>query len=75
MTDKLERFATTEERPKLNELIRKEIYHYSEVKHHCESVMDTLTDHYFYVIAFKTDHNQDKPFYFRVDRIKYITEI
>lgn len=110
LTDKLKRFTTVKERPKLNELIRKELYHYSEVKHDCESVMDTMwklincitekreitveyyridrawrthrirpaslmfTDHYFYLIAFKTDDTPDKPFYFRVDRIKHITE-
>lgn len=110
LTDKLRRFTTAEDRPKLNDLIRKELYHYSEVKHDCDSVTDTLwklvncisdkrevtieyyridrawrthrirpaslmfTDHYFYLIAFKTDDEPSKPFYFRVDRIKYITE-
>lgn len=110
LTDKLKRFTTTEDRPKLNELIRKELYHYSEVKHDCESVQNTLwqligciadkreisidyyrmdrtyvahrlrpasvmfTDYYFYLIAFKTDGDGGKPFYFRVDRIKHITE-
>lgn len=110
LTDKLKRFTTVEERPKLNELIRKELYHYTEVKHDCESVQETLwkladcitqkreitveyyrsdrawrvhrlrpaslmfADHYFYLIAFKTEEETDKPFYFRVDRIKYITE-
>lgn len=110
LTDKLKRFTTAEDRPKLNDLIRKELYHYSEVKHDCDSVMDTFwklvncisdkrevtieyyridrvwrthrirpaslmfTDHYFYLIAFKTDDDPSKPFYFRVDRIKYITE-
>ena len=104
LTDKLKRFTTAEDRPKLNDLIRKELYHYSEVKHDCDSVMDTLwklvncisdkrevtieyyridrvwrthrirpaslmfTDHYFYLIAFKTDDDPSKPFYFRVDR-------
>jgi len=110
LTDKLKRFTTTEDRPKLNELIRKEIYHYSEVKHDCESVQETLwqlincitdkkeisidyykmdrsyvthrlrpasvmfTDYYFYLIAFKADDEENKPTYFRVDRIKHITE-
>lgn len=110
LTDKLKRFTTAEDRPKLNDLIRKELYHYSEVKHDCDSVMDTLwklvnsisdkrevtveyyridrvwrthrirpvslmfTDYYFYLIAFKTNDEPSKPFYFRVDRIKYITE-
>lgn len=110
IVDKLKRFTTTEDRPKLNELIRKELYHYSEVRHDCESVQENLwqliscitekreisidyykmdrtyvthrlrpvsvmfTDYYFYLIAFKTDCNTEKPFYFRVDRIKHITE-
>ena len=38
LTDKLKRFTTAEDRAKLNELIRKELYHYSEVKHDCDSV-------------------------------------
>ena len=42
LTDKLRRFTTVEERSKLNELIRKELYHYSEVKHDCDSVQETL---------------------------------
>ena len=110
LTDKLKRFTTAEDRGKLNELIRKELYHYSEVKHDCESVQDTLwqlancitkqreisieyyrmdrayvthrlrpaavmfTDHYFYLIAFKVDVTEPMPLYFRVDRIKHITE-
>ena len=110
LTDKLKRFTTTEDRRKLTELIRKELYHYSEVKHDCESVQDTLwqlvncisnrqeisidyyrmdrtyvthrlrpasvmfADYYFYLIAFKTDGNTEKPLYFRIDRIKHITE-
>ena len=110
LTDKLKRFTTAEDRSKLNELIRKELYHYSEVKHDCESVQDTLwqlanciteqreisieyyrmdrayvthrlrpaavmfTDHYFYLIAFKVDVMEPMPLYFRVDRIKHITE-
>ena len=110
LTDKLRRFTTVEERSKLNELIRKELYHYSEVKHDCDSVQETLwkladcitekreitieyyrsdrarrvyrlrpaslmfADHYFYLVAFKTEEETEKPFYFRVDRIKHITE-
>lgn len=110
LTDKLKRFTTAGDRPKLNELVRRELYHYPEVKHDCESVQETLwqlinciankreisisyyrmdrvyktyrlrpasvmfTDYYFYLIAFKADEDPDKPVYFRVDRIKYITE-
>ena len=110
LTDKLRRFTTSEDRAKLNDLISKELYHYSEVKHDCESVQDRLwqivncigekreisieyyrmdrswvthrlrpvsvmfTDYYFYLIAFKTDGDTKKPVYFRVDRIKGVTE-
>lgn len=110
LVDKLKRFTTPEDRPVLSELIRKELYYYSEVKHDCESVQATLwqlmncitdkreisvdyyrmdrkwvthrlrpvsvmfTDFYFYLIAFKTDDSAEKPYYFRVDRIKQITE-
>ena len=110
LTSKLKRFTTPEDRTKLEELIRKELYQYPEVKHDCESVMDTLwqlmlcisekreitveyyradralkehrlrpaslmfTDYYFYLIAFYADDPGDKPLYFRVDRIRHITE-
>ena len=110
LTDKLKRFTTADDRPMLNELIRKELYHYPEVKHDCESVEDRLwqivncinehreitieyyrmdrqwkthrirpasmmfTDYYFYLIAFLTDENKEKPYYFRLDRIKDVTE-
>lgn len=110
LIDKLKRFTTTEDRPKLNELIRKELYHYPEVKHDCESVEDRLwqivncitehkeitieyyridrqwkshrvrpasvmfTDYYFYLIAFMAEGKMDKPYYFRLDRIKDVTE-
>ena len=42
LTSKLKRFTTPEDRAKLHELIRKELYHYSEVKHDCESVQERL---------------------------------
>ena len=110
LTDKLKRFTTAEDRPVLNELIRKELYHYPEVKHDCESVEDRLwqivncitehkeitieyyrmdrqwkthrvrpasvmfTDYYFYLIAFMAEGKMDKPYYFRLDRIKDVTE-
>lgn len=109
MIESLKRFTTPQERPKLDELIRREMYHYTEVKHDCESVQGTLwklanciiqrreisieyyrmdrawktyhlrpaslmfADHYFYLIAYITDRDPDKPIYFRVDRMKHIT--
>ena len=110
LTSKLKRFTTPEDRNKLADLIRKELYQYPEVKHDCDSVMDILwqlmlcisekreitveyyradralrehrlrpaslmfTDFYFYLIAFNTEGDEDKPLYFRVDRIRHITE-
>lgn len=110
LTNKLKGFTTAMDRPMLNELIRKELYHYTEVKHDCVSVQENLwklancimdkreitieyfradrawkthrirpvsvvfTDNFFYLIAFNTEGILDKPLYFRVDRIKYITE-
>ena len=108
--DKLKKFSTVTDRAKINELLQKELYHYVEIKHDCESVEDNLwrlanyitankeitisyyrmdrvytkyrlkpaslmfADHYFYLIAFRTDGKVDTPYYYRVDRIKHITE-
>ena len=110
LVDKLKRFTTGEDKTKIAELIRKELYHYPEVKHDCESVQDRLwqiincitekkeisieyyrmdrkwvthrlrpasvmfTDYYFYLIAFMCEGKTKKPYYFRLDRIKDITE-
>lgn len=110
LTEKLRQLTTPEDRGKLSDLIRKELYHYSEVKHDCDSVQAVLwqlanciserreitleytrtdrvivshrlrpasvmfTDYYFYLIAFPVEGNLEKPLYFRVDRIKHITE-
>ena len=110
LIDKLKRFTTPSDRPKMNELIRKELYQYAEVKHKCESVQDNLwklvncitehkeisidyhrldkafityrlrpmsvmfTDHFFYLISCKIDDETQTPHYFRIDRIKNITE-
>lgn len=107
---KLKKLTTPGDRPKMDSLIRKEVYHYSEIHHDCDSVQDNLwqlmecinrhreisidyykmdrsyvthrlrpaslmfSDYYFYLIAFKTDDEDKKPLYFRVDRIKHITE-
>lgn len=109
LTNKLKGFTTITDRPMMNNLIRKELYHYTEIKHDCESVQLMLwklakcitekseitieyyradraqrthrirpasvmfTDNFFYLIAFNTEGISDKPLYFRIDRIKYIT--
>lgn len=108
LTAKLKKFTTPEDRQKLNELVRKELYHYPEVKHDCESVQENLwqlvnciserqeisidyyrmdrkwvthrlrpasvmfTDYYFYLIAYLAEGNTEKPYYFRIDRIRQI---
>ena len=110
LMEKLKRFTTAEDRPRLNELIRKEIYHYPEVKHDCESVQERLwqlvnciadrreisieyyrmdrkwvthrlrpaavmfSDYYFYLIAYRAEDAPTKHYYFRIDRIKSLTE-
>ena len=110
MIGKLKRLTTPEDRLKMENLIRKEIYHYSEIHHDCASVQENLwrlmecierrreisidyykmdrsyvthrlqpaslmfSDYYFYLIAFKAEDKERKPTYFRVDRIKHITE-
>ena len=109
LTSKLKRFTTPEDRTKLNELVRKELYHYPEIKHDCDSVQEYLwqlvncisekqeisidyyrmdrkwvthrlrpasvmfTDYYFYLIAYMAEGLTDKPYYFRIDRIRQIT--
>ena len=42
LTGKLKRFTTPENRQTLNELIRKELYHYPEIRHDCDSVQESL---------------------------------
>ena len=42
IVDKLKRFTTYEDRKIIAELTAKELYHYSEVKHDCDSVQETL---------------------------------
>ncbi len=110
LVDKFKRFTTGSDRIKLSELIRKEMYHYPEIKHDCENIQDRLwqivncisenaeisieyyrmdrkwvthrlrpasvmfADYYFYMIAYKCEEGTDKPYYFRIDRIKDITE-
>lgn len=44
LIEKLKVFTTAKDREKLTEMISKEVYHYSEVKHDCESVQDMLWD-------------------------------
>lgn len=107
---KLKKFTTTTDRTALESIIRKEIYHYREVRSDCGSVIDNLwrliqciesrnfisvryikmdrsevvrklrpsaimfSEYYFYLIAFDADDDKGKAKYFRIDRIRSITE-
>lgn len=44
------------------------------VTHRLRPASVMFTDYYFYLIAFKADDDAIAPLYFRVDRIKHITE-
>lgn len=68
LTVKLKRFTTPEDRQKLDELVRKELYHYSEVKHDCESVQNLLWQLVNCIIE-KKEISID---YYRADR-KWVT--
>ncbi len=46
----------------------------SFVTHRLRPASVMFTDYYFYLIAFKVDGNTEKPLYFRIDRIKDMTE-
>jgi len=39
---KFKKFTTADDRKKLEEIVRKELYHYKEIKHDCDSVTDNL---------------------------------
>lgn len=109
LVGKLKGFTTGQDKARLSELVRRELYHYPEVRHDCASVQERLwqvvnciteqreitieyyrmdrtwvthrlrpasvlfTDYYFYLIAFVTQGKVDKPYYFRLDRIKDVT--
>ena len=64
LTGKLKKFTTTKDRPKLDELIRKELYHYAEVKHDCESVQETL----WKLVGCIADKREITIEYYRMDR-------
>lgn len=64
LIDKLKRFTTPKDRPKLNELIRKELYHYPEVSHDCKSVQDNL----WKIVNCITESKEISVEYYRMDR-------
>jgi hypothetical protein len=61
---KLKRFVSVGDRKKLDEIIRRELYHYSEIKHDCENVIDTL----WQLINVINDKKEITVSYFKVDR-------
>lgn len=68
LVDKLKRLTTPEDRSMMEELIRKEIYHYTEVAHDCESVQDNL----WQVVNCITEKKDITIDYYRMDRA-YLT--
>lgn len=42
LINKFRRFTTADDRKKLDEIVRKEIYHYTEVNHDCDSLTETI---------------------------------
>lgn len=68
LTSKLQRFTALEDRLKLKEIIRNEIYHYAEIKHDCKSVKETLWN----LIDCIIERKEISIEYYRMDR-KYVT--
>jgi len=61
---KLKRFVSVGDRKKLDEIIRRELYHYSEIKHDCENVIGTL----WQLVNVINDKKEITISYFKVDR-------
>ena len=61
---KLKRFVSIGDREKLDELIRKEMYHYSETKHDCENVINTL----WQLVGHVNEAKEITISYYKVDR-------
>ncbi len=61
---KLKQFTTAEDRKKLNEMISREIYHYAEVKHDCDSVQDML----WQLVTYIHEKREISIDYYRTDR-------
>ena len=64
LIDKLKRFVSVGDRNKLDEIIRRELYHYSEIKHDCENVINTL----WQLVSVINDKKEITIRYFKVDR-------
>ena len=68
LTAKLKRFTTPEDRQTLNELVRKELYHYPEIRHDCDSVQDNL----WQLVNCINEKREISIDYYRMDR-KWVT--
>ena len=64
IVEKLKSFAVPADRKKLTALVAKELYHYSEVKHDCDSVQDVL----WQLINCINDKKEISIDYYRMDR-------
>lgn len=64
ITGKLKQFTTPENRIKLNDLIHKELYQYPEIKHDCDSVVDTM----WQLILYIWEKREITLQYYRTDR-------
>jgi len=61
---KLKRFVAYGDQKKLEEIIRKELFHYSEIKHDCDDVIDNL----WQLISAITDKKEITISYYKMDR-------
>lgn len=68
LTEKLKRFTTPEDRQKLNELVRRELYHYPQIKHDCDSVQENL----WQLVNGINEKQEISIDYYRMDR-KWVT--
>jgi predicted DNA-binding transcriptional regulator YafY len=64
LMSKLKRFVSIGDRKKLDEIIRRELYHFSEIKHDCENVINTL----WQLISVINDKKEITINYYKVDR-------
>jgi predicted DNA-binding transcriptional regulator YafY len=64
IVDKLKRFAALADRGKLDEIIRREMYHYTAVNHDCRSVIENL----WQLIGAITEKKEITISYYKVDR-------
>lgn len=64
LVDKLKRFVSTGDRSRLSKLVSKELYHYSEIRHDCDSVQGMLWD----LVGLIADKKEITVDYYRMDR-------